>query len=139
MDGKITLMAWISIAIVASMVGCTWGIIKLWMFLRKTAIETPGEGVSIEYARYRSYALPIYIVGTVMLITGQDVIKLIAANVLTDVEFASFGFAVTLVYMLDRYLPMNLLVGMIRPLFMAARERDDYKLRLPIIAELILK
>jgi O-antigen/teichoic acid export membrane protein len=138
-DNHIELEQWILIDISASIIGCIWGIINLWKYLKEISQTQPGNNNPIEYIRYSSFSFPIYIAGTIMLLSSQDTIKLIAANILNSVDFASFGFAATLVYMLNRYLPMTLLVGMLRPLLVDAREKPDYQVRLPKIAGLLFK
>lgn len=138
-NDSISLNTWIMIDIVASITGSIWGATKLWEFLRKNSKSYPGKNAGIEYKRYFNYAMPIYIAGSIMLVSGQDVIKLIAARLLPAIQFASFGFALTIISMFNRYLPMNLLVGMIRPLFVEARQRTDYKERLPMMATLVFK
>jgi O-antigen/teichoic acid export membrane protein len=138
-DNRVDLEQWILIDIIASVIGCLWGIINLWKYLKDISHKKPGNNHPIEYVRYSSFSFPIYIAGTIMLLSSQDTIRLIAANILNSVDFASFGFAATLVYMLNRYLPMTLLVGMVRPLLVDAREKPDYQVRLPKIAGLLFK
>jgi O-antigen/teichoic acid export membrane protein len=138
-NGDIELETWILIEIIAAIVGCIWGIVKLWQYLRITAKQSPGKDVAIEYERYRKYAIPIYLAGSVGILSGRDMVKIIAARILPNIEFASFGFAMNFAAMLHRYLPMTLLIGMIRPIFVAARQREDYITRLPMMASLLFK
>ena len=63
---------------------------------------------------------------------GQGTARLDAPN-------AAFGFAAAFSAMMQRYLPVFLLIGMIRPLFVAARQRDDYQARLAFMAGLVFK
>jgi hypothetical protein len=108
-EDTITLETWIYIDIFAGVIGSIWGISKLWHFLNRTEKESPGNDVSIEYERYRNYAIPIYLAGNVAVLSGQGMIRIVAARLLTTLQFASFGFAANFVAMLNRYLPMTAL------------------------------
>jgi O-antigen/teichoic acid export membrane protein len=137
--GPITLTTWILVDAVAAITGCIWGGIMLLRFLQKIKKEIPGKNDSLDYKRYFRYSMPFYLADNITTLTSRSVIKVIAAKVLNANQFASFGFAESLIAMLHRYLPMFLLINMIRPLFVSARQKMDYKTRIPELAELVLK
>jgi O-antigen/teichoic acid export membrane protein len=136
---NVALTTWIIIDATAAVVGCLWGVAMLWRFMKKTALESPGTNQSLDFRRYYRYSLPFYLASTIASISNQNVIRLIATKVLSSNQFASFGFSASLIEMLRRYLPMFLLINMIRPLFVSARQKSDYKIRIPKLAGLVLK
>lgn len=139
-DGRgVPLTTWILIEVVAAMVGVLWGCYKLWKFLREMAIKNPGNHPVLDTRRYLSYSMPTFLAVSLYTISGINVVKLIALRILPEIQYASFGFAASFTAMMQRYLPMFLLIGMIRPLFIVARQRDDYTRRLPVLAGLVFK
>ncbi len=137
--GPVTLTTWIWVDACAGLAGASWGSYRLWLFTRRAKLHQPGTGVELNVRRYFRFSLPNYLAASLYTASGQEVIKLVAARILPITQFAAFGFAASLSAMLQRYLPMFLLIGMIRPLFVAARQRQDYARRLPFMAALVFK
>lgn len=135
----VALDTWIWIDGTAALASCLWASVRLAIFLRATAKENVGTGASINLLRYLRYAVPNYLAASLYTLSGQNVIALIAVRILPVAQFAAFGFAMSFVVMLQRYLPMFLLIGLVRPLFIAARQRTDYTERLPLLGSLVFK
>jgi O-antigen/teichoic acid export membrane protein len=133
------LVDWIVVDAVAAVAGCLWSCGAIFWFVRRTATQYPGSDDRLELRRYMRYSVPTFLAVLIYLASGQSIVKLVAARLLDATQFAAFGFAANLSAMLQRYLPLFLLIGMIRPLLVAARDRDDYRTRLPAMAALVFK
>lgn len=138
-SSSVQLEYWILADAAAGLVGTAYGILVLSRHMARVRLTSPGSNTPPEYRRYFRYALPTYIAATLYTASGPNVVKLIAARVLSVSELAAFGFAAALSAMFQRYLPMFLLIRMLRPLFVAARQREDFALRLPFMASLVFK
>lgn len=140
-DGERTLPLeiWIYIDASAAFAGCLLGGYRLWHFLRYMAHAQPGTGTDLELPRYLRYCGPTFLAASLYTASGPNVVILIAARILPTAQFGAFGFAMAFGAALQRYLPMFLLINLIRPLFVAARQRADYPHRLPALAGLVFK
>lgn len=136
---QVDLHDWILIDALAAVTACIWGLVVLWWFLRREATHRPGGTARIDVRRYIGFALPSYVAASLYTLSSPSTVKLIAVRLLTTSGYAAFGFASALAATCQRYLPLFLLVGMIRPLFVAARQKPDYVERLPAMAGLVLK
>lgn len=136
---EIPLEQWVLIDLSAAVLGSAFGLYSLVRFARCTRRDHPGTDAPLEIGRYKAYSLPTYVAATFYTVSGVNTVKFIAARVLQTAEFGAFGFASAFSAMLQRYLPLFLLIGMIRPLFVAARQRPDYLVRLPMLGKLIFK
>lgn len=85
------------------------------------------------------FGLPIYGSHVLGVITGIDVIKLLAIRVLGAEATAVFGFCASLAWMMQRYLPSFLLVGLIRPLIVAAAVSRNGHEKLDRITSIVIK
>lgn len=136
---QVGLQDWILIDALAAIAACVWGLAVLWWFLRREATHRSGDAARIDIRRYIDFALPSYVAASLYTLSSPSTVKLIAVRFLTTSGYAAFGFASALAATCQRYLPLFLLVGMIRPLFVAARQKPDYVERLPAMAGLVLK
>lgn len=136
-EQEVTLEQWIWIDVGAAGVGCLFAMVAMWMFSVRIRLEQPGDEAPLDYRRFSRYALPTYFAATLYTASGVNTVKLIAAKSLSISQFGAFGFAAAFSAMLQRYLPLFLLIGMIRPLFVAARQRQDYGARLTFLARLV--
>lgn len=138
---EVDLTDWLLIDLSASVAGCLFGLASLFRFMRALPAEsgTSRESDTELYARARRYLPPAY--GAQVLYTAWSIetIKLVAARLVGAAQMAPFGFAAVLNSMLVRYLPVFLLMNLVRPLFVAARVRDDYRTRLPFMATMMFK
>lgn len=135
----VLLTTWIQIDALAALVSVIWGGYKLWQFLSGIVSEHPGKYPNLEIKRYLTYSLPSFISVSLYTASGPNAVRLVAAWILSAFQYASFGFSATFASMLQRYLPIFLLIGMIRPLFIVARQNDNFTHRLPALAGLVFK
>lgn len=89
--------------------------------------------------RIGRFALPIYVAQVLTQVYSPDAVKLIVSRLLGAVEAAAFGFAHAISFMLQRYLPANLLIGLIRPVLVARRAGGAGDDQLVAMGNLILK
>lgn len=135
----IALRDWLLIDLAAGAAGCLYGIVNLVRFSRSLPhAEAADDGSDLD-ARARRYVLPAF--GAYLLWTSWnlDTVRLVAARLVGAVQLAPFGFAAALHGMVVRYVPVVLLLNLVRPLFIAARGRGDFVDRLPFMAALMFK
>ena len=99
----------------------------LWGVLRKSSLveNRTRNGDAIHLPRILRFVLPAFATQVLGLIYGPDVLKLILNGGGDSTALATFGFAFSLAAMVQRYLPVAILGGLFRPLFVAAVERKD--------------
>lgn len=108
----------------------------LWRTQR--GLESHGQS-SVPLAPLFRFAAPIYgsqIVGSLI---GIDIVKLLVLKTTGPEASAIFGFCASLAWMLQRYLPSFLLVGMLRPLIVSAATDPNNGGRLQKIVSIVLK
>jgi O-antigen/teichoic acid export membrane protein len=128
-EGTLSLAAWIRYEALAFSLGCLFTIV----LLATVALRLPragGGATGIRQALRPS--LQIYVAGVVAVCTGIDMVKILVLRTASAEASAAFGFCASLAWMVQRYLPSYLLVGMVRPIIVAAvaagaagRERLD--------------
>ncbi|PTD98124.1 lipopolysaccharide biosynthesis protein [Pseudothauera lacus] len=138
-DATLALATWIFIELAASAVACVVALVLLTRTALRIRRSVPGEDERLPLRRFFNYAAPTFLAGSLYTLSGPNVVKLVGARVLSASQFAAFGFAAAFAAMLQRYLPMFLLIRMVRPLFVAARQREDYRQRLPAMGALVFK
>ena len=136
---KVALVDWIHIEIAASGAGCIAATAIITRYLGQLARTEPGSDAAPDRARVLRYALPSYLAQTVYQLQGPDVVKILLARLAGVVEAGAFGFATAIGGIVQRYLPMVLLIGMLRPLFVAQRSKHEDPARLVALANLIFK
>ncbi|MCG8035542.1 MAG: oligosaccharide flippase family protein [Candidatus Thiodiazotropha taylori] len=136
---ELTLLHWIIIEFFASTVAVAWSCYKLYNFLNSFSKRYSKEKIDLNIKRYLKYSLPAFIAAVLYMLSSANSVKLFAANLLSAYSFATFGFAISVALMLQRYMPIFLLIGMIRPLFVVAKNHVNYQIKLPKIAELVFK
>ncbi|MFZ5521360.1 MAG: lipopolysaccharide biosynthesis protein [Pseudomonadota bacterium] len=77
-------------------------------------------GPSLPWARHLRYAAPVYVAELIALAASIETVKVLVNRLDGADAAALYGFCATLALMLQRYLPNFLLIGMIRPMFVAA-------------------
>lgn len=137
--GPVELLDLVMIEILASASSCVFAI---WYVSRQTiavARSQPGDFVLLSLARVKAYAVPAYLAQLAGALQGPDVVKLLVAKLVGAVEAGAFGFATAVGGMLQRYLPVFLLIGMVRPLFVSQHVRGSNFVRLVELANLVFK
>lgn len=133
------LEIWIVVEAVASFTGA---LLSVFLVMRRIKWQPASEIVperEIDYQRITAYAFPAYLSQIVGLAQGPDMVKLLVARLADAIQTGAFGFAAALNGMLQRYLPVFLLIGMVRPLFVSARAQGRSNNELVALASLIFK
>lgn len=130
----------------SSIFGFTVAILLIRNFIKKEKEQDQSPKLGYESTKKESgFALNLYFSQVVGLGYGPDMVRIIVAKFLGLVEAATFGFAYSVINMLRRYLPAQLLLGLIRPLFVvvdakSSRGDDTEKMdRLNLMSNLVFK
>ena len=141
MGTEFSLQIWVKIECWASLIAIIFSLILLIRYCSSVLKKFPGDEKGWSISRIIKYVGPTYLAQIVVLGYGPDIIKIIIQKVLGPIEVGAFGFAASLVGMLQRYLPIFLLLGMLRPLFVAV-SRDDaqkHRIRVNELANVVFK
>ena len=136
------LVAWITVEALSSGVGLSLSLILLHLHLRKVkakSADTAPEAFSLDYGKIRDFVLPNYAAQVIGLAQGPDITKIIFAKIAGAVQAGAFGFAASIHSMLQRYLPVFLLIGVIRPMFVATHQQGGSKQQLSNLASMVFK
>lgn len=134
--GSLNLEHWVTLETIAYLCGFVITLCLLWYTLTRLKYE---RHISINLLPLLAFAAPIFgsqIIGSLI---GVDVVKLLALKTAGAEASAIFGFCASLAWMLQRYLPSFLLVGMVRPLIIASANDPVGGARLQRIVSVILK
>lgn len=114
-----------------------------WLMHRVTASDAGSADAAgapkLELRRYLRFAWPSYMAELVSLLSSLDMTKLLIARLFGAPAAALAGFCLSLCWMLQRYLPSFLLIGMLRPLFVSALQAADPPARLTQLFNLLIK
>lgn len=137
---NVSLINWVWIEVAASVIGA---IFASALLIRHIASLPIGVGNSSEEKvhtrRYFTFLGPSYLSQIVGLVYGPETTKLILTKASGAIQVGAFGFAASLSGMLQRYLPVFLLLGLVRPLFVSVNASDNRASRLNELANLVLK
>ena len=89
--------------------------------------------------RLLRFALPAYAAQILVLTYGPDALKLIVGGTGGSAVLATFGFSFALAAVVQRYMPVNLMAGIFRPIFVVASKRDDRSAVLSALTSLLVK
>lgn len=104
------------------------------------AVLTPvAPAADFSIARLAQFALPLYVAQCLTQLYSPDTIKLIVSRLLGAVEAATFGFAHAISFVLQRYLPATLLLGLVRPMLVARQQKGGQEAQLNEVGNLVLK
>jgi O-antigen/teichoic acid export membrane protein len=126
----------VSLEALASSCGLVITVYLLW---RAQNILGTAPNTSVALLPLLSFAAPIYASEVVGSLLGIDVVKLLVLKTTGAEASAIFGFCASLALYLMRYLPSFLLVGMVRPVIVAAATDPTGDARLQRIVSIILK
>lgn len=99
----------------------------------------PADPAPTPWRRLARYALPLFAAQLLWLLSSTDALKLVVNRQFGLQAAALFGFCLALSQVVQRYLPSNLLAGLVRPLFVVAAQRPDAPQRLQSLARLVIK
>lgn len=141
MVSGLSLQLWVEIEFCASLIAVVFALIQLTRYCNSVVRKFPVDNDGWDISRILKYVGPTYLAQIVVLGYGPDVIKIIIQKVLGAVEVGAFGFSALLVGMLQRYLPIFLLLGMLRPLFVAVPRTDTekHKAKINELANVVFK
>ncbi len=141
LGSELSLQHWVEIEFTASLIAVVFALAQLTRYCNSVLRKFPADTNRWDISRILKYVGPNYLAQIVVLGYGPDVIKIIIQKVLGAVEVGAFGFSALLVGMLQRYLPIFLLLGMLRPLFVAVPRTDveKHKDKINELANVVLK
>lgn len=138
-DMQFSLLIFVWMEITASACGLGFSILLTVRHVNTIARTRPGDHAMPSMSRMRGYVTPAYLAQVVGLAQGPDLVKMLVAKLSGAVQTGAFGFAAALASMLQRYLPVFLLIGMVRPLFVSQQARGRDPARLILLANLVFK
>jgi len=97
------------------------------------------EANGFQFRRIARFTLPLYLAQCVTQVYSPEAVKMVVSAMLGVLQAAAFGFAHAISSMLQRYLPAQLLIGLIRPVLVARRSDGAGDEELAAYANLILK
>lgn len=134
----VSLEAWCLIEAVCSVSSV---VVSLLLLARTVGSERSEAQTTakLDWSRYMAFALPVFADELVLLFSSIDVAKLIVVRLFGPEVAALAGFCINLGWMLLRYLPTFLLIGMLRPLFVAAVHGAEPQARLKLLLGMLVK
>lgn len=140
-DFDVSLLRVIQVELLCAASGSLLSIalISRTLFLVRRAADAQGDDKPFSLNRLASFAIPLYLAQCITQLYSPDAIKLVVSRMLGVAEAAAFGFAHAVSFVLNRYLPANLLLGLIRPMLVARRASAENDNQLRFVGNLILK
>lgn len=102
-------------------------------------ISQAGGDAPLAFRRVIRFVLPAFVAELLGLAYGPDALKLALASTTDPSTLALFGFCFSVSSVVQRYIPANLLAGIIRPVFVAAATRADADSALSGLVTLVIK
>lgn len=138
---KIDLILLTKIELCTSFLGLLLSSLLMWRAVRLMSKDVPSnfDRNPFSIRRIVRFALPLYVAQCLSQLYSPDFIKLMVSRVLGVLEAANFGFAHAITFVMQRYLPANLLIGLIRPFLVAKQANSQGHERLFFMSNLILK
>lgn len=140
--GEIGILDVVYVEAVASGIGLLLAVGIMFQSMQAVQQQAKHEEVGpTKFGRDRilSFILPAFFAQLLTQLYSQDTIKLLVSRLLGVAEAAVFGFAHAISNIILRYLPANLLSGLIRPMLVARRSNGGSDADLMAIGNLILK
>lgn len=138
--GDISLINWVQVELLASFIGVISSVFMLTRYSLNLKRKSPGlKDINTGLGRYLGFAGPSYLAQLAGLVYGPETTKLIMIKIADGVQVGAFGFAASLSAMLQRYLPVFLLLGLVRPLFVSTDDLVDRNMRLNQLSNIVLK
>ncbi len=141
-QGELDLQTVIVIEFVTDLIGC--GIMSIGL-LRAMPRDLPGQAADdagwarANLGRMSEFGIKGYLQHMLILPYGPSTSRLLVGGSLASPEVALFGFAQSVAELMERYLPVKLLAGVIRPVLTARYVRDGRFADLELAANLIFK
>ena len=121
---EVTLLSVIKVEAVTTALGMIVSVGLMHQYLNKVKPDGARDEILVGYKFpkvFNRFSYQFYLAQLVGLAYGPDVVKMIVAKIFGMVEVAVFGFAFAIINILLRYMPAYLLLGMVRPIFVAKK------------------
>jgi O-antigen/teichoic acid export membrane protein len=136
---EINIINVIYIELLATGVGALIAVLLLSQLLLLGREVKQENSECVSFMRMTKFALPTYIAGLIGIAYSVDALKIVLASSVGANELALFGFAYSLAAVIQRYMPVNILAGIFRPIFVAASKKENSELVLSNILGLLIK
>lgn len=137
--GELELSTVIRIELITDGVGCLVMFVGLLRVMPSTRGEEGDVWLRANLRRMGEFGIKGYLQHMLILPYGGSINRLLVGGALASTEVALFGFAQSVADLLERYLPVKLLAGVIRPVLTARYVRDGRFEDLELAANLIFK
>lgn len=117
-------------------------VFALTLFLRFYLVLKSKKDLSsrkIGYRRMLKLSLPIYFSSVLSIGYSDNFLKVMLSKFFGVLEVAFFGFASMFMGMMKRYIPVFLLIGILRPLFIAAYNENDNFTKIGTLTNVVIK
>ncbi len=141
LGGDLSLLDAVKVDLAGAAVGLTVSLAMLRRTVSSISPHRPAPDAAdpFSWRRMTGFALPLYLAQIVTQAYGPDTVKLVIGRMMGAMEVAAFGFAHALSLILQRYLPAQLLLGLVRPALVARQARGAPNEQLARAGNLILK
>ncbi len=112
-------LVWLETMTATAGLGLSLLFLVKYLWSHRTMEQTQAKQKRYAPSGRLKFSLQFYLAQVISQIYGGDAIKLIVTRLFGVMTAASFGFAYSISMILQRYLPTYLLLGMVRPLFVA--------------------
>lgn len=137
---QLSLADVVRIEALCSGLGMLMALVMLYRLVKRVSpINAAPAGMDLSAGRVTSFLLPMYAALCLGMLYNPDTVKLVVSRTLGVAEAAAFGFAHAISNVLLRYLPANLLLGLVRPMLIARRGREGSDEQLMMVANIVLK
>lgn len=138
---KLTLINLVELEALTATAGFCLAILFIanYFLMQPTTLQVVGKHRKYAVAEMLLFSIRFYFAQVIGQLYSGDAIKLITSRILGIYEAASFGFSYSIYAILQRYLPAYLLMGMLRPLFIARNKGTSDFTEINNLANIIFK
>jgi O-antigen/teichoic acid export membrane protein len=141
-QGMLELRTVIVIELVTDLVGCTIMLIGIVRAMSRAGDGEPSGGsdwIRSNLGRMAEFGIKGYLQHLLIMPYGGSTNRLLVGGSLATADVALFGFAQSVADLMERYLPVKLLAGVIRPVLAARYARDRRFSDVGLVTNLIFK
>lgn len=133
------LLTVLYVELTASSMASVVGLFALTLLYRRSLPICDRDSKEVTVSRMSRFVLPAYVNEFLGTGYGPDALKLAAGAVAGSSAVAAFGFSYSIASVVQRYMPVNILAGVFRPVFVAASKREDASSQLSLLFNLTVK
>lgn len=123
---KLNLQTVLVLEIFAALFGMIFTLILFVRMKRKSVPTRENQNTEkLNVKRALKFSLPAYATQALGISYGPDSLKLALGSVAGAAAVAVFGFAYSLAAVIQRYMPVNIFAGVMRPIFVAAAKQKN--------------